>query len=666
MKKRKWFCLLLSVILLHTGCSGKGSENIERNTEGSGQVENDTGDMAANGRYDFEITEEASGFSLQSGETILGAQYLEGERIWFLKNEAGQLWCYHEDKGERELLLENVPAVFTGRKLYMAGENFYAYQLDKLTVLDMEGNEVYALYMEGRIISLCESREGSVILAMESGGGAVLKTLDVEEGTLSGGCTISNCVGIGTGTEREILVIDWIGAYDIDLESGEKSWHMKWNGTSYSPRGDRFWLAAGMGKDGNLEQIESDGDIYYVVDLKKINPEEMGKIPLVFRMMNADAALKQLVAKFNRENKEYHVFLEDRGEEDGWNFQARNDMEMATGKGPDLIAEDAVSDLRTLAAKGALENLEPYLAQAGMDREDYHQETFRSQGMENGIYSAGYEMRIGSMYIKAPFLEDNGQTSIEVLLDNMENYDGQAVFNKMLNYTPVNLLSYFFQMSGDFYGMVNWEEKTCDFSGELWKQILRVAERYGLTERNMGWEEIAGFGYLYSFSDMVWRERDGGLQDMVLAGYPSEEGMVNWLWMDSVAINADSAHKEGAWQFIRFLLEEENQKLVSALRGSSMPVHKEALEESVQEYLQDYDTEEVTEGGYVVRPALPEGIEEKFWKCLDSAKPAPYRTEHILAIIEEEAELYFTGDKSMEEVSTVIENRVRLYLAELE
>ncbi|MBD5498600.1 MAG: extracellular solute-binding protein [Lachnospiraceae bacterium] len=655
MKKRKWFCLLLSAILLLTGCGSKGNENTGKDLE-SGISEEE--------RYDFEITEEAPVFSLQSGETILGAQYLDGERIWFLKDGAGQLLCYHEDKGERELLLEHVPAVFTGRNLYMDGENFYAYNLDKLTVLDTEGNEVNTLYPEGRIISLCQSREGSIVLAMESGSGAVLKTLDVEGGTLSGACTISSyCVGIGTGTEREILVIDWTGAYDIDMESGEKSWHMKWNGTSYNPRGDRFWIAAGVGRDGSLEQIEKSVDgIYYVVGLKKIDPEEMGKIPLVFRVLNADVGLKQLVAQFNRENKEYHVFLEDSGEEYSWDFQARNDMEIATGKGPDLIAADAVTDMRVLAEKGALENMEPYLAQAGMNREDYHQETFQSQGMADGIYSAGYAMRVRSMYIRESFLDGNGQTDIEVLLDNMESYDRQAVFNKMINYTPVYLLDYFFGMSDNFYGMVDWEGKTCDFSGELWEQILRVCGQYGLTERNMGWEEIAGFGYIYRFSDLAWYERELGPQGMALAGYPSEEGMVNGLWLDSVAINADSANKEGAWQFIRFLLEEENQKLVT-----DMPVHVGALEGSVEEYLYDYYNNTMTsDGGYIIRPELPEGIEEKFWECLANAKPESYRTEQVLAIIEEEAELYFTGDKSIEEISAVIENRVKLYLAEME
>lgn len=441
---------------------------------------------------------------------------------------------------------------------------------------------------------------------------------------------------------------------------------MKWNGTSYIPTYEKFFLAARMGEEGTLEQIECDDDRnYYLSYLRETHPEEMGKTPLVFRVMYANASLKKIVARFNRENKEYHVFLEDSGEEYGWDAQARTDMEIATGKGPDLIAEDAVSDMRALAEKGGLENLEPYLAQGKVDREDYHQATFRSQGMAEGVYSAGYEMRVRSLYLREEFLDSSGQTDIKNLLDNLESYGGQAIFNKPMNYTPVNLMCYFFQMSDNFYGMVDWDGKTCDFSGELWEQILRVSSRYGLTERNKEWEEIAGIGYIYSFSDMVWRERDAALQGMVLAGYPSEGGMVNWLKMSSVAINADSQHKEGAWQFVRFLLEEENQKLIS--EGLSMPVHEGALEESVEEYFYDYYNNTYTsDGRHIIRDLLPERVEERFWEGIANARPASYRAEQVLVIIAEEVELYFTGDKSIEEISAVIENRVKLYLREME
>ncbi len=301
-----------------------------------------------------------------------------------------------------------------------------------------------------------------------------------------------------------------------------------------------------------------------------------------------------------------------------------------------------------------------------MDREDYHQETFQSQGMENGIYSAGYEIRVRSLYLREEFLDNSGQTDIKSLLDNLENFEGQAIFNEALNYTPVNLMcNYFFRMSEDFYGMVDWEGRTCDFSGELWEQVLRVSKQYGLTERNREWEEVADWGYIFDFSSMVSRERQAGAQGMVLVGYPSEEGMVNWLQMSSVAINANSAHKEGAWQFIRFLLDEENQALVT--QGFALPVHEGPLKESVEEYLYDYYHNTYTsDGRHIIRKPLPEGIEEKFWEGIANARSTSYRTEQILAIIEEEAELYFTGDKTVEEISAVIENRVKLYLAELE
>ena len=660
MKRKKWFCLLLSAALLFAGCGGKGSSEADKNT-GSG--------VSEGRRYDYEMTEETVSLPLQEGETILWAQYLEGERVWFLKNEAEQLLCDHEDKGERELLLERVPAAFTGCSLYTDGENYYACRSDKLTVLDAVGKEKYALNPEGWISNFCVSREGSIVFAIydDVQGGVILKTLDVESGTLSGGSRLSDCFGIGTGTEGGVLVIDRIGAYDLDMESGEKSWHMKWNGTSYIPTYEKYFLAARIGEDGTLERIERDFDRnYYLSYLRETHPEEAGKIPIVFRVLFADVGLKKIVTKFNQENEEYHVFLEDKGEEYGWDLWTRTDLEIATGKGPDLIAADAVTDMRVLAEKGGLENLEPYLAQAGMGREDYHQETFQSQGMENGIYSAGYEIRIRSLCLREEFLDSSGQTDIKTLLDNLEGYEGQAIFNKALAYTPANLMcNYFFQMSEDFYGMVDWEGKTCDFSGELWEQILRVSSQYGLTERNGEWEEIADGGYIDSFSDVVYQEQRIGPQGMVLAGYPSEEGMVNWLQMESVAINANSANKEGAWQFIRFLLDEENQALVT--QGFALPVHEGALEASVEEYLYDYYYNTYTsDGRHIIRPELPEGIEEKFWEGIANAKPASYRTGQVIDIIKEEAEFYFMGDKTIEEVSAVIENRVKLYLAELE
>ena len=667
MKRKKWFGLLLSVILLLTGCGGgeNGSDEPD-GQESSAQGGNDLDSPAisgivADGLYDIELTEETVASPLQEGEVFLGAQYFNGERIWLIGNEEEQVFCYYEEKNERELLLENVSAVYrVGYTWYRDEEYFYVYSRNVLAVLRSDGEEAYTLRLDGRVIDVAMSKEGDIVLVEEDNmGGEILKILNKESGTLSSKYTLSDFYGMEGGAEKGILIVDLSGVYDLDMESGEKTWYVKWNGTSYRPgMTGGMIFAVKMTEDGILEQFMGDGKNFYVEGLKKVSLEEMGKTPLIFRVLYANEGLNLLVTKFNQENQEYHVFLQDRGEEYGWDFNERNDLEIATGKGPDLLAEDAVSDIYELAAKGALEDLEPYFAREGMSRADYVPAAFQSFGREDGIYGIGYEMQVTTLYIK----EELAGNNIETLLNNMENYDGQVIFNSLYNYTPNKLLGYFFQMSDDFYGMVDWEGKTCDFSGELWEKILRVVKRYGVMDRNRQWDEIA----VPVFGGTITRfaaDDAAAMQDgMVLAGYPTDEGMKNLLSIYSVSVNAASEHKDGAWQFIKFLLEEENQKLVE--KNSHLPIHEKVLQECVAAGEEKW---------YYNVPVLPEEREvweeqlfARFWECLNNAEPVPYRTESILEIIKEEAELYFTGDKSIEEISGTIENRVRLYLAEME
>ena len=675
MIKKKWICLFLSMILLLTGCGGK-----EKNTGASGSQESGTESgapgsqtqggntadpavierMIADGIYDVEMEEKKLESPIKAGETFLGAQNYNGERLWFIGNEEGQVFCYHEEQGERELLLEEVQQTrrSAGCKWLRDEEHFYALNSISLLVLKTDGEKVCEIRPEESIRDIGLSKEGDVIVVTENESRYtyVLQILNPETGTLSGSYETSEWFGIAEGAVKGVLVLDLSGVYDLDVESGEKVYYMRWSGTSYSPNmNSNPCYTFKMTEDGDMEMLQRRmvKEEYYEVSIRKINPDEMDKTPLVLRVMYANSGLKLLVARFNQQNQEYHVFLQDRSGEYYVDFVARTDMEIATGQGPDMFEDDVVSNIYALVEKGALENLEPYLAQDGIDRSAYAPETFQNLGREDGIYYAGYEMEGITMYIK----EELTGSTLEELLDNMENCDEQVVFNSRYYYTQNKLLRYFFQMSEDFYGMVDWEGKTCDFSGELWEQILRVVKRYGVTDRNQQWEEIAEPGYNGRIDRFAYEDASL-MQGMVLTGYPSEEGMTNQLNVAGLAVNAASGHKEGVWQFIRFVLEEENQELV--LQDGRLPVNEKVL--------QAYVDEEVSKPNGCYPPGeevyITEDQLEKFWDCLNHASITPGRTEAILAIIQEEAELYFTGDKSIEEISDIIENRVRLYLAE--
>lgn len=651
MKGRKWISLFLAVVLLLTGCGGKRTEPGSAGTEEL---------------YDLELTEKTTGLTLQEGELSLGAQYYNGESLWFVGNGEGQVFCCHGESGERELFLAEIPRYYKWYNLYRDGEHVYAFNGNALAVLDLDGGVLCTLSAEGRIQGVSISKEGSIVVASEDAArqGTMLQTLDLPAGTLSGGYALSDCAGIAQGAGTGIMVMDSVGVYDLDMESGEKTWHIRWSGTSYTPgmnMDSRYRLAFMLDGEGRLEQLQRDEESFYVVSLRKLSIEEIGKAPLVLRVLYAGSGLKQIAAAFNRENREYHVFLQDGGEEYGWDYEARTDMEIATGRGPDLFDDSAVSDMHMLAEKGALENLEGYLAQWGMDRADYYPGAFQDLGRGDGIYGTGYEMRVVSMYIGEAFLGAQAPLMPDSLLYNMEGYGGQAIFNATFVYTPGKLLEYFLLMSEDLYGMVDWEQKTCDFSGELWEKMLRVAKRYGVTDRNRGGEEIANPEFSGNFRHWAAGNDDAVEAGMVLAGYPSENGMVHILQTHVIAVNAASENKEGALQFIEFLLREENQVLVE--QENWLPVHRGALEQVMELQRQE---------PYSIDPDTRESLypseeqTERFLDYLNGAEPEPYRTDKVVAIIIEEAESYFAGDKSIEEISSIIENRVRLYLVELE
>ena len=677
MKNRKWICLLLSAVTLLAGCGSRGGGQAAGNS-GSMESGTQTGEtmdaavierMMSDGVYDVELEEEKLASPLQEGETFLGAQYYNGERIWYIGNEEGQVFCYYEEQGERELLLEEVQQTrrSAGCKWLRDEGHFYVLNGISLLVLKTDGETAYEIRPEERITDIALSKEGDVILVTEdeSRFSYVLQILNPETGTLSGNYALSDCFGIAEGAVKGVLVIDLSGAYDLNVESGEKIWYMRWSGTSYSPNinGNSFY-AVKITEDGSMEMLQGEllKEEYYAVSIRKINPDEMDKTPLVLRVTYANSGLKLLVARFNQQNQEYHVFLQDRNGEYYGDFVARTDMEIATGKGPDMFEDDVVSDIYALAAKGALENLEPYFDRSTIDRDDYYPAAFQNLGREEGIYGVGYEMCADTMYIREELTGGSREIGLAALLDNMESYDGQMIFSSSNFYTSEALLRYFFAMSEDFYGMVDWEQKSCDFSGELWEKILRVSKEYGMTDRNREWEEAAYPISTWGISTFAGEEAYAMQDGMVMVGYPAKDGMVSRLRMSPIAMNAGSVNKEGAWQFIQFLLEEENQKLV--LSDHLLPVHEGVLSDSVNESSgQEFA---MIMQGRRVDGIISQEILDRFWECLDNAKPVPYRTEQVLAIIQEEAELYFTGDKSIEEISAIIENRVRLYLAEIE
>lgn len=613
-------------------------------------------------KYDLELTSDELAFDLGENENFLSVQYYQGEGICFYGNAEGQLFCYHAADGKKELLLEGVPEEYltVPARWYRDSENFYVCLKETLTVLDAEGQQAYRLDAGGGIDAVCGTKDGDIALLVRDaqGSGYMVLTVDKETRTLANRVAVQDFFAVSEGYEADILVMTWQGVYDLNLKNGEKVWHMKWEGTSYvTGAEEKTPVAFTLSEEGKLEQIQSDRNgKFFRESLCKIDPNATGRILLIYRTSMASAEEKLLIAQFNKENGEYYVVLEESGD------RSRNSMEIAAGKGPDMISPLAVQSMSSLAEKGTLENLEPYFQASGLSPDDYFPAAVENFGMETGVYAVGNRLRFSVFYIREDFVEDVENTNLEEILDNMEAYEGNAVLSSSLGYDSGAVLWFFLHMSDDLFGMVDWENRTCSFSGELWEQLLRVSGRYGVTERNRGDEEIASMllsvRSLYDFAKM---ESEAHSRGMVAVGYPSGEGMVSGIGAETIAINASSQNKEGAWAFIQYLLSEEVQRQIAE---DAFPVDKEIFQEAVnnvdKELVYGYDRYSGREI-YITDESIADCLA---W--IDRGKPSPTQTEYILGIVEEEAAFYFMGDKSIKEISDTIENRVRLYLMEMD
>lgn len=122
-----------------------------------------------------------------------------------------------------------------------------------------------------------------------------------------------------------------------------------------------------------------------------------------------------------------------------------------------------------------------------------------------------------------------------------------------------------------------------------------------------------------------------------------------------LGINRDSNVKEGAWTFLEYLLSEETQQWEPQAMGY-FPVRREG-------FAQYISVEGIDNAGSPISAAQEE--KDALQELAEHAYLDPYRLyDPLYDIILEECDAYFAGDKSIEQVTGNIQNRVTLYLQE--
>lgn len=619
------------------------------------------------------------------GWYLLSRQFYQGEavQIWSAKTADGKLdiFLFHED-GKKEELLTGVPSYYGSCQWFLDSEG-HCFLLSTIQGgvirLDDQGEEIYR--MPGKYIQdICQLSDGRILVVQwEKNSGNRLGELHCDTGIiddLDAADVEKDFVQfIGAG-KNGLLLLDKTGLWEISLKDGEKECIMAFDAL-YDP-GNRV-ADFRIREDGRLEVLQSGGKLQKV---ELYDPVENREV-IIVRGSWFDSEMAQCASLFNQTNEEYYVYLETCPDgSDRLDFGSRTLVELGTGKGPDIICSPLLQEEAwNLIENGYVEDLAPWIKNAGIREEDYFPAAFEYLRDGGKIYGISLSVHSDTYYISRAVLEDRAEPDIEALVEALAGYEGEGVFESM---SAQQILRYFLEGSGDLWGMLDWETGSCRFDGELFAKMMLVARRYADDGKNIRpvlfeWGHNANY-YCSEYDRQQYTEKG-----MVEIGNFFDDGQhgknSSTSWM---AIAGTSPYKEGAWAFLQFLLSDQGQMCwKSDPAWGHYPVSKKCYDEAAGHdiaegafYLDGVKKEGTAKGmhgdlhrtlGIMAYKEIFDPTEEKVAqvrRLLEDAKMQPLKTEPILDLICEDAEDYFSGNKSIEEVTPIIQNRVQLYLDE--
>lgn len=329
------------------------------------------------------------------------------------------------------------------------------------------------------------------------------------------------------------------------------------------------------------------------------------------------------------------------------------------------------------------------------------------------LAGSGAEVAETDLDLDNPYVRDDlGLTSSDMVMGGIEPYrmfpwEGKPLLYSRTLGKPKDLVIDDVLFSG--------REPLTDYEQRLWD--AEIVASY----TSSGGHEFTETRYYRDFSQIYWSIANGysmigggrsgrplaadcargGADRNVYAayvGFPSAGGAgSSFTVRQSMAVSASCQAKEGAWSFVRRqLLPRSNVSgwYSPAFGGGpsvfdGFAVNRETFEEQMQagmEYWTDPYTGEVfldasgdpveftpwgigvgSPGDIVLMAYLfapSEAQMDRFWKLYESTEQITGRNDALLDIVMEQADVYFAGDKSLEETVQLIQNRAKLFVSE--
>lgn len=377
-----------------------------------------------------------------------------------------------------------------------------------------------------------------------------------------------------------------------------------------------------------------DNELYRVVDGVYCEPETL--TIAVSDLESIEPSLNYLVEQYNFEHNDYQIKLSTYTDEELSGLFAEN-------KAPDMMLFGNDSNwtqftLDLCARNHFVIDLSSYLdSDLQLHQESFVPNVLKHMSTENGLYGVTYGFRIRTIYAKKAYGVMENWT-----LDEFLDVAGKLPEGVMItDATQVDFLTTTMQWCLDSFVF----DTSCDFECDTFYELLQLCKTGFPEEYDENvFQNADDFLLNYSFSigdfSMLCSDLEMLGDDAVFTGFPNANGG-QLLYAPMLCVTSSCKNPDVAWDFLRTYITMGNT-------GTYISVLQENYATQLNAWSDLFSSDTISGVDTLVQGATT---------VTDFYSPIP-------AIVAEEAQAYFSGDKSAEEVAAIIQNRVQIYLSE--
>ncbi|MGN0429301.1 MAG: extracellular solute-binding protein [Acetatifactor sp.] len=409
---------------------------------------------------------------------------------------------------------------------------------------------------------------------------------------------------------------------------------------------------------------------------EEINTEpvlnEHGKVEITFH--GRAFVLKQMVNDYNCQSEKYEIVLLEQDEsvdtiEEKQLQTERELMELMAGRGADLYDEYffASGDPTPFLEKGVMLDMTDFLS----GHTELVPQVVDKMKWNDRNFGVPVAFDIWTLITREDLATERSEWTLEKSMEPLEGSpSGIYIANK--------------DASGVLYVMFSsWKERLVDMNqkkslihGTNFARMLEFCKAHGdpgsredilyrirSGEVTTVWTPIGSIYDLGKWSFLFQQKEN-------IIGFPSEEGSYYQMGTYAFYVNSNTKNREGVIDFLEFCLSDEEQKhFQGEYQKMVFPVIQKMIDNDWMNKKRGgiYD-------GYYTRDGIEHRFDEKltdadeelFWDMIDRSQLiwTSQSRDPIYEIISEESKAFFSDEKSLKQVTEVIDNRVQLYLDE--